>query len=265
MTRYFNMNHLNRGHALIINNITFQKPNLSYREGAENDHLSLKEVFENFEFNVRVEVDKTATEIEKLLEYFSCLDHSDNDCFMCIVMSHGKAKVVFGVDGKSVYLEERASALFNNIKCPTLSGKPKIFISGACQGDRRMKTISTLSTTTSFLNIQSNGFEHSKIGQQNTDPRNTGYTSHVEFENMSAICDFLFCYATLKKHVSYRSKTDGDIYFNELTKALREFGSQKPLENILKIANEKLTRYLATPNYAQTPFYSSQLANPKHV
>ena len=50
------------------------------------------------------------------------------------VLSHGtKGDSVSGVDGENVYINQLKYA-FNNIDCPDLYGKPKIFIIQACRG-----------------------------------------------------------------------------------------------------------------------------------
>ena len=42
--------------------------------------------------------------------------------------------VVYGVDGNQVNIAEEICAPFDGANCPSLSGKPKVFIVQACQG-----------------------------------------------------------------------------------------------------------------------------------
>lgn len=50
-------------------------------------------------------------------------DHSDKDCFVCVIMSHGEEGFVYGAD-KAIELDQ----LINPFKLnKTLAGKPKLF------------------------------------------------------------------------------------------------------------------------------------------
>ncbi len=52
-------------------------------------------------------------------------DHSDADCFVCVILSHGEEGSVYGTNG-IIKLEK----IFKNFKgdiCPSLAEKPKIF------------------------------------------------------------------------------------------------------------------------------------------
>lgn len=60
-------------------------------------------------------------------------DHSDADCFLCVFLSHGDDGIIFGSDGDydkedtQIPLQELFD-LFRGDRCPSLVGKPKIFI-----------------------------------------------------------------------------------------------------------------------------------------
>lgn len=52
-------------------------------------------------------------------------DHSDNDCFVVIVLSHGEMGVVYAKDDH--YEQETLWTNFTAVKCSSLVGKPKLF------------------------------------------------------------------------------------------------------------------------------------------
>lgn len=52
-------------------------------------------------------------------------DHSDADCFVCVILSHGGDGFVYGQDG-IVNLSELVN-MFKGDECKTLAGKPKMF------------------------------------------------------------------------------------------------------------------------------------------
>ena len=52
-------------------------------------------------------------------------DHSDADCFVCVILSHGVDGYIYGYNGR-VTLD----SIFKNFKgdaCPSLAGKPELF------------------------------------------------------------------------------------------------------------------------------------------
>ena len=52
-------------------------------------------------------------------------DHSNNDCFVCVILSHGEEGYVWGHDDR-IALNELIKPIKGN-NCTTLAGKPKIF------------------------------------------------------------------------------------------------------------------------------------------
>ena len=52
-------------------------------------------------------------------------DHSDADCFVCVILSHGEEGVVYGTDGKVPL--DKLLGYFKGDICPSLAGKPKLF------------------------------------------------------------------------------------------------------------------------------------------
>lgn len=124
------------GICLIVNNITFDEDKtLRPRRGAEEDVKNLKEVFEKLHFDVMIETDKTAAEMDELFNQVSKNEKLANlDSFVSVVMSHGGlGDVIYGTDGNTITVHEIAKK-FNNKNCKALLGKPKLFFISACRG-----------------------------------------------------------------------------------------------------------------------------------
>ena len=84
-----------------------------------------------------------------MLKEASTEDHSDADCFLCVVMSHGTKLPdgglgVYGVDKEQIDIEAEAKSLFSNSKCPTLVNKPKLFFIDAAWGNDLMKVFTRI-------------------------------------------------------------------------------------------------------------------------
>lgn len=89
------------------------------------------------------------------------MDHSNNDCLIIVLLTHGKLKefndsnscnTILNHDLMSyVYARDKNYPLqfiwncFTNEKCPSLANKPRIFLIQACQGEEREKAIKLIS------------------------------------------------------------------------------------------------------------------------
>ena len=61
-------------------------------------------------------------------------DHSDEDCFIVFILTHGSKGFVYGTDGGKLSIEDDIVAPFCGDRCKSLLNKPKIFFIQACQG-----------------------------------------------------------------------------------------------------------------------------------
>lgn len=59
--------------------------------------------------------------------------HRQGDSSFVCLLSHGEEGFIFGTDGRKLQLDS-VFKLFDNSNCPTLVGKPKIFVIQACRG-----------------------------------------------------------------------------------------------------------------------------------
>lgn len=122
-----------RGKCVIINNSCFHDGK-SNRGGAEHDERALVTLFEDLCFTVDVRKDLERKEMQSVAEEYSKMDHSQFGAFVMIIMSHGnEGDVVYGVDGRTVRIEDLTSE-FKALTCPTLQSKPKLFFIQACRG-----------------------------------------------------------------------------------------------------------------------------------
>ena len=126
-----------RGIALIISNEHFENPStLPNREGNEQDVQHLQELWQFLHFEVDLRPDLTSEAMYKVLKEISAeVDHSQYDCFVCCLLSHGENDGIFGTDGKPVKIQD-ITALFRNAECRSLAGKPKLFFIQACRGKK---------------------------------------------------------------------------------------------------------------------------------
>ena len=123
-----------RGIALIISNEHFvENPYLRDRQGNKQDVQHLQELWQFLNFEVILQRDLESQEVYNVLREISAKDHSQYDCFVCCLLSHGENGGIFGTDCELVEIQD-ITALFKGVACPSLASKPKLFFIQACRG-----------------------------------------------------------------------------------------------------------------------------------
>ncbi|XP_030066354.1 caspase-8 [Microcaecilia unicolor] len=197
-----------RGKCLIINNYNFEKTtiprqsHLKNRNGTDKDAEALCRVFTMLHFKTEVHKDLTGEEILKTIHKYSTENHQASDCFVCCILTHGDKGIIFGTDGQEVPIQ-RLTTFFNGRNCPSLAGKPKVFIMQACQGMSFHKAV----------NVETDG-------QSSSSPCEVD--SNICNECIPEEADFLLGMATMTDYVSYRSPDHGTWYIQSLCKHLKE-------------------------------------------
>lgn len=209
----YDFNHPKRGFALIFNNIDFENEALKRRNGADVDATNLFSVLNKLQFDVRIFVNYRVNEIDEIVKLFSEANHDDADCFACFVMSHGIQDMVHATDDL-IFLENLAEPFK---KCPSLIGKPKLFVIQACRG----------------LNMDS--------GAAVADAASTGDNQHCTDEGAAIKVpresDFLWVFATPPGYVSWRNSTKGSWFIQAFVRAVNKFGQTKNFLHILAYVN----------------------------
>ena len=136
----YNMNHKQRGKALVINIRAYDDPNpfkLKERVWSVRDVENLKHTLEYLEFEFKLCQNFTKSQIEQeIKEMASSVDHSNSDCFLCVVMSHGNEDKIVTSDNKEMSFEEILAPIKS---CKSLENKPKLFFFQACRGENEME------------------------------------------------------------------------------------------------------------------------------
>jgi len=77
------------------------------------------------DFEVTYFNDLTFNEMNNHIMELASEDHTDRDCVVIAVMSHGDDGILYAKDQQ--YKPERLWSYFTSDQCPTLAGKPKLF------------------------------------------------------------------------------------------------------------------------------------------
>jgi len=121
-----------RGVGIIINNKVFTC-GMKNREGTDRDAAALQRLFTHLGFYTNRYNDLTGSQIRRIFNDVSTIDHKKFDCLMVAILTHGIKGKLYGTDGELIPVED-LTKLFNGYRCPSLIGKPKIFLLQACRG-----------------------------------------------------------------------------------------------------------------------------------
>ena len=135
----YKMDHEKRGTALVINIRSYEGNKNKNRENKSKiDVDNLKRTLEYLEFDFQLCDNFKAEEIEQEIKrQASQIDHSQSDCFLCVVMSHGNDKDMFlSSDNKQIKFEDIMAPIKES---KSLKNKPKLFFFQACRGNGDMR------------------------------------------------------------------------------------------------------------------------------
>ena len=153
-------------------------------------------------------------------------DHRDYDCFVCCILSHGQNdEEVFGSDGVVNNIKD-LTGLFTGVKCPSLAGKPKVFLFQACRGHQQMDGVQPM-------------IESDSPGDK-MEP------------TIPDLNDVLIGYSTSPGHASFRHRKKGSWYISSLVQAFLLYHEEVDVENLLKIVHNHLCKCSDMIGYKQS-------------
>ncbi|KAG7520153.1 caspase-9 [Solea senegalensis] len=247
------------GHCLIINNVEFDSQSeLSNRKGSNIDCDKLESRFKSLNFIVEVKTNLKQRQIKHDLSALSKRDHSQYDCCVVIMLSHGTEVshsrfpgAVYGVDGQFVPVQHITNYL-NGQHCPSLQGKPKLFFIQACGGDER----------DTGVEVSPDEFERSIGGiddQTDAIPMSSSSDSLSMSDEPDARTtlptpsDILVSYSTFPGYVSWRDTQSGSWYVETLDRILEENAATDDLVTMLMMVNHEVSQNSAKGLYKQMP------------
>jgi caspase 7 len=235
----YNMNHKQRGKALVINIRTYNpNPNeLNERVWSVKDVENLQHTLGYLEFDFKLCQNFTKSQIEhEIKEMASSVDHSNSDCFLCVVMSHGNEDKIVTSDNKEMSFEEIMAPIKS---CASLSDKPKLFFFQACRGDNEMENPRERSRSDSGASTSSAaGVTDSAI---NSDSLDTNKKTRSNAES-----DLLVYNATLPNYYAFGTENSGTYFIKSvcevLNDAYKNLPNNLPLSQMITKINQKVEK-----------------------
>ncbi|KAI8500205.1 luteolysis [Branchiostoma belcheri] len=224
-----------RGLALILSNTRFgQASQLLDRKGGEIDLQNATHLLEGLGFATFPEEDKSAKDMLLILKNFAAKEeHKTADACIVVLMSHGARGLIYGTDGETVKYKDIFD-MFNNKKCPSLQGKPKLFFIQACRGDAVDK------------GTDAPDFGGKQQMQELLGPKTTGTDQPDSNAPLPTRTDMVFAYATQEGNVSFRNSKYGSWYIQTITNVFMTHAKDKELSSMLRMVNRLVSQKSAS-------------------
>ncbi|MGL5118271.1 MAG: caspase family protein [Plesiomonas shigelloides] len=155
----------------------------------------MKSVFQWLGFEVRIEQDCDRRRMLDVLKDLSRYDHTQEDCVVCCVLSHGDIDAIITTDGQRVTFRELMEPLCPP-QCPSLIHKPKLFFIQACRGTEEQRAVWP----------QKNNRGDEMLACDARMPR----------DSTAEAADFLLAMSTVPHYVSFREKDKGTWFIQAL-------------------------------------------------
>ncbi|ELT92962.1 hypothetical protein CAPTEDRAFT_224953 [Capitella teleta] len=242
----YNFSHPNRGRCIIINQRNFHKAltGQNDREGTDVDAEACESAFLSLGFDVTRHDNLNQTELSMTMSQASKEDHSKNDCFVCVILSHGEDGVIYATNGTTKI--ESLVSRFKGNDCPSLAGKPKLFFIQACRGRR---------------------FDFgAELPDKSVDELDAVIDDSPKVIRIPTEADFLMAYSVVPGHFSWRNNVDGSWFIQALVRVIREHGDKMEIMSMMTLVNrivaydfESCTDDDFTSNMKQVPSIVSML------
>ena len=231
----------NRGMCIVINNKEFPKKKTS-RGGSEHDVWKLKYIFSHLlGFCVIVFNNLNAYSIKVLLKALGKVDFTQHQCFALAMLSHGDENGITCSDENPVTVNEIVGSL-SVTNCPTLAGKPKLFLFQCCRGSK--------ANTTKLP-----GGNEERMGSDHFSYFTTPNIPHAVPDGLDTVC----IYATNPGYKAFRDENHGSIFIEELLNVFNEY-KDKEIDLLTMITRMNSTcrrKYISIGN---NPTLATQVA-----
>lgn len=233
-----------RGIGVVINNKHFTC-GMKDRVGTDRDAEALAKLFMHLGFYTNRYDDLKGKDMRKRMRDVADIDHSQFDCLIVAVLTHGINGKLYSTDGDLIPVDD-FTGFFDGNNCPSLIGKPKIFIIQACRGGRFDYGVESETTDgpgdgpepteEEQKKTMEEQFDHvvdRAMGDDETD--GGGYSGALPAE-----ADFVLAYATVPGYVSWRNSEYGSWFIKAFVDTMLETAHKEHFMDILTEVNRKV-------------------------
>lgn len=197
-------------------------------------------------------------------------EHEEAQCSVICLMSHGEEGYLTTKEGNKVLLDD-IFTMFNNLNCPNLAGKPKLFFIQSCRDDPVNGPAEDLGIRLSFClkeSDEADGYEATQSDNNNHfRPRPESFSALSSsnsqvFYHIPSLCDMLIGYPTQKGFIAYRKPEIGSWYMNAIVQIFSKHAHNTDLCAMLNMVNSLISNEVTNTGKKQMSEYTSKLTKP---
>ena len=245
----YRMNSQPRGLAVIISNKVFTGK-LTEREGTDVDAENLCRLFNGLCYDVKLFRDLDAASMMSTLTQVAKLDHRNMDSLVICILTHGVEDKLYGTDGNVVAVDTICKS-FNGPSCPTLAGKPKLFLFQACRGERLDYGVEATDSPCDRKKEERLAKAQQQQQQQQQQQRQQQQQQQQqEFEaadrqatKLPAEADVAVVFATVPGYVSWRNSMNGSWFVEAFVEVMTANVDKRHFLEILTLVNNKVSEF----------------------
>jgi len=213
-----------RGYALLVVNKYCAGYNV--RLGADEDFRLMSELLTQLGYEIISYRDQSESELKTIVTTFTMMEKLKNaDSCIVAISSHGEEDVIACSDGRPVSIKYITSR-FNNLQCPNLKGKPKMFFIQACRGSSFDNGVPV--------------FDYADSKSKDPTPVAESY--------LPTTTDTMIFYATQPGYVAYLNQNSGSWFFSTIVKVMMEYAHNEDLQSLLTKVTRHLNRLKSYPD-----------------
>lgn len=234
-----------RGVALIISNTVFENDVCDRRYGGEVDEDNLQRLFKDLGFELDIHRNKNRRDILKVLNDFKTDErHSRANACIVVIMSHGNDDGFQTAEGNLIANEDVID-IFNNVNCPKLHWKPKIFFFVHCRGDKLDHVVrgGFNATETRF-----GGIAFDAVPSR----------SRKQVPSLATYSDMRICYSTCPAFISMRCNKRGSWFISIFVETCSQCAHDTDLDTMLRDVSNRLASLELVCGLRQIPEYTER-------
>nr|XP_002122917.1 caspase-2-like [Ciona intestinalis] len=232
----YKMTTKSRGYALIVCIGRFNAGvRLPDRQGTDADKKNLLAIFEQINYKTILVENCNKFEMERRVKQFAQMEeHRKCDSCAVAILSHGSKTDIYASDGRSIPIESLIK-MFDNVNCPPLRNKPKIFFIQCCRGNNMDQGIDATDGPPT-LNSETSDSYNSTTHNITTDVDIISTAS----KRLPTSSDMIIGYATLQGNAALRNTRHGSWYIQVLVKKIAQHAHEMDLLEILTLVNSAI-------------------------
>ena len=244
-----------RGLCLILNNREFLN-DLPERAGSDIDARNLQLLFASLKFKVRIVNNAFAEKMKDIVNEVAEMDHSETDCLVTCLLSHGTSGNIYGSDGELIPVSDLLHPLITCEKNSELISKPRLFFIQACRVSKTVVSgAARKDISPSYEVIVHDQAKESPIQPADiTEDAKDATTLLIQETATPSQANIVMSYSTLPGEVAWRNVETGSWFIDAVVQVFKSYASSEDVVSMLiRVNNAVASRVSSASGAKQIP------------